>query len=241
MGILTRQQLMLQAGWAAGNDQAAVFVRTWLDAWLHRTAKSWSWPCLKRSVTNIPVSAGALGVVVEPGDVDNNYIHKLLNGVVFWRVQSGYQPNGRAFIRPLAETDPNLYEALKDTTQGRGKPETVKVRVGTDTPGESGALTLLFDKPTDVALYLSFDAHLIPPNIGSASSADTEVPWYPNDRTLLQACKVAILELDAAGERSDHYDAENLKLGAMVVDDRDFDGEQAGDNQVMGLDPSVFR
>lgn len=241
MGILTRAELMAQAGLAAGNDQAASFVRTWLNTWLQRTAKSWSWPVLKRSTGNIPVDAGSIGVQIEPADVGGNYIHRLLNGTVFWRVQSGYSPSGRAFIRPLSDTNPDIREELIDTSKGRGKPETVKVRTGGDDPGGWGTLTLLFDKATDVALYISFDAHVVPPNLNTLEAGDTLIPWYPNDRTLIQACKVAILEIDAAGERDAHYDAENMKLGAMVVDDRDFDGEQAGDNQLMALDPSVFR
>lgn len=238
MGTLTRAELLGQAGLAAGNTEAASFVRVWLDAWMARTAKSWSWPVLKANISNVSVQTGALSIQLGNGTNGvTQYLHKLLNGTVFWRVQSGYAPNGRAFIKPLSDVDPTTRDGSIDPNQNRGKPETIKVRMDSAFPGK---LTLYFDKPTDVAIYLSFDAHIIPANIGTDADDDTTVPWYPNDRTLLQACKCAILELDAAGEQDPHFDAEMGKLAAMVVDDRDFDGEQAGDNQVMPLDPSVF-
>lgn len=244
MSTMTRAALMSQAGLAAGNTQASAFVRTWLDAWLQRTAKTWSWPCLKMAISNVPVTTGSIVATLGNGSGGvTPYLHKLLNGVVFWRVQTGYSPNGRAFIRPIGDTDPSTREELIDPSKGRGKPETVKVRMGdVDTPGQSpGVLRLYFDKPTDVPLYLSFDAHVIPAAIGPLAANDTTKPWYPSDRTLIQACKCANLEIDAGGEQDPAHEAEMMKLAAMVVDDRDFDGEQAGDNQLMALDPSVFR
>lgn len=240
MGNLTRAQLMAHAGLAAGNTEAASFVRTWLDTWLQRTAKSWTWPLLKTRVADVAVPAGTSSLIVGNGEANvTRKIHRLLNGVVFWRVQSGYSPNGRMLIRPFASTDPTKDLNVSDPTKRRGYPSTVRIYTGVD--AEHGTLTLVFDPIPVVALYISFDIHFIPADLGATEGADTSRPWYPNDRTLIQACKCAILELDARGERSEHYDAESAKLGAMVTDDRDFDGEQAGDNQLMGLDPSVFR
>lgn len=244
MGDLTRAQLMAQAGLAAGNDQATSFVRVWLNAWLSRTAKSWSWPICKKRVSSLAVSAGSRSVVVGNGvsttidglgALTTHKIHRLLGGYVLWRVQTGYSPRGRAFVRTLIDPNPDTDESVTDPSQQKGWPETVKVR-----KSDNGALTLFLDPVPIQALYLAFDIHFIPPNISTSSANDTTIPWYPNDKTLLQACKVALLELDKGGEESKVYDNEAAKLGAMVIDDRDFDGSEAGDNEVFGLDKSVF-
>lgn len=244
MGDLTRAELMAQAGLAAGTQQAQSFVRVWLDAWLKRTAKSWTWPMLKLRVTNIAIGTGVASVGVGIGyptsynaitDSLTLHVHRLLNGVVFWRSASGYSPNGRAFIRPLAGTNPLQDESITDPTTRKGGPATIKVRKSGD-----GALLLYPDPTPDRAMLFFMDVHYIPNSIGTLAASDTQVPWYPNDKTILQACKCALLEYSTSGEKSDLYDDESAKLGAMVVDDRDFDGEEAGDNQVMGLDPSIF-
>jgi hypothetical protein len=239
MGDLTRAQLLAQSGLSAGNDQADSYVATWLDAWLKRTAKSWSWPGLKKRVSDLAIAQGSASVACGYGTstkvagttLSTHHIHRLIGGVVFWYVPTSFNPHGRAFVRPLLGADPDNDESASDPATRQGTPSTVKVRQSAD-----GALTLYPDPVPDRALYLAFDAHIIPPSLASSS----EIPWYPNDKTLLQAVKVALLELDAAGEKDPHFDDEGMKLAAMVVDDRDFDGEQAGDNQMMLLDPSVF-
>lgn len=245
MGQMTRAELMAQAGLEAGNLDANSFIRVWLDTWLARTAKSWSWPLLKKRVTDIAVSTGTASVTIGKGTsttitgqgtLTTHYVHRLLNGVLFYRPQSGYSPNGRIFVRPLANTDPAVDESVSDPATRRGLPDTCRVRKSAD-----GALTLYLNPVPDRALYLACDVLWVPPAIGAASANDTQYPWYPNDRTLLQACKCAIMAMDAQSETTGALDAEQGKLAAMVVDDRDFDGAEAGDNEVMQYDPSVFQ
>lgn len=239
MGDLTRTQLLAQAGLSAGNDQASSYVATWLDAWLKRTAKSWSWPLLRARVADLAIASGV-------GSVDAGYgtstkldgttsttqhIHRLLGGQVWWYVASTFNPRGVAYVRPLLGGNVDQDRSATDPATRKGTPSTVQVKNSAD-----GKLTLYLDPVPDRALLLAFDVWYIPPSLASSS----EKPWYPNDKTLLQACKVALLELDAAGEADQAFETESMKLAAMVVDDRDFDGEQAGDNQLMSLDPSVF-
>lgn len=243
MGDLTRAQLMAQAGLAAGNDQASSFIRTWLDAWLKRTAKSWSWPLLRGRVDELSIATGAASVQcgagvstkIDGSTLTTHHIHRLVGGMVYWYVPSAFNPRGVAYVRSLLGGSVDQDQSATSPTNRQGTPSTVKVKNSAD-----GQLTLYLDPVPDRTLYLAFDVWTVPPSLTSGSPGDTEIPWYPNDRTLLQACKVAILELDAAGEKDAHYDDESAKLAAMVIDDRDFDGEQAGDNQVMSLDPSVF-
>lgn len=245
MGDLTRGQLLFQAGLAAGDDSVSTFARTWLDAWLKRTAKSWMWPLLKSRVRDLPIAAGAASVGVGigyPTTIGNGvdsldfHVHRLLNGVVFWRSASGYSPNGRAFIRPFNSVDPSTDESVSDPLGRMGYPETIKVRQAAD-----GALGLYPNPTPKVPLLFSMDVLLIPPSLTTGSEGDVEVPWYPNDKTLLQAVKVAILESGTSGEKSALFDDESAKLADMVSADREFDGEQAGDNEILTLDRSVFR
>lgn len=242
MGDLTRAQLLAQAGLAAGDDSQGSFARTWLDAWMKRTAKSWTWPVLKKRIADVPMAMGDESVVVGLGTGNTAYhIHRLLNGQIMWRSASGFSPRGRMFIRPLADMDPDTDQDTSDPLARKGSPETCVVRVGNNNNPLPGYLTLFPNPTPDRAILLAFDAHVIPASMTAGVAGDINIPWYPNDKTLLQAVKCAILESNTAGEKSQLFDDEMTKLAAMVVDDRDFDGTQAGDNEVFQLDPQVFR
>lgn len=243
MGTKTRAQLISQAALAAGNEQAGDYIRPWLNDWLQRTGKSWSWPLLHKSVGNLVVPAGQVATPVGVGAatevqgvlLTTHHIHRLMGGYVFWRDASTYNTRGRAFVRPLYDANPDTDERITDPNVRKGLPETLKVRQTAD-----GALTLYLNPVPDRSLILAFDVHWLPPSMSTDSTDDGLSPWYPNDRTLEQACKCAILEMDAGGENATVVGDALNTLGAMVVDDRDFDGEQAGDNQEMEMDPSVF-
>lgn len=246
MGRKTRAELMSLAGILANNEEAQTIVRPWLDDWLQRTAKSWMWPVLKNRATNVPVSAGVTGLNIGAGDLSQTgaSIHRLLNGVVMWRSQAGYSPNGRMLIRPFdAPVDPSRDFSVSDPAQRRGSPETCRVYTGLQETGnaESGSVTLVFDPVPNIPIYLAFDWWMIPKAIGASAVDDTEQPWYPSDRTLVEAIKLCIMDLDKGDEPDQAYAMQEAKVASMVVDDRDFDGSQAGDNEWLQLDPNTFR
>ncbi len=238
MASLTRAQLLTQAGLAAGNDQSSAFVATWLDAWLKRTAKSWAWPVLKKQVVDMSAPAGGSSIYVGNGyatkilgvSATTNVIHRIFNPLNFYG--STKKQRGRVFIRELMDGNPDNDVASSNVSDRTGAPTTVKIQKNDD-----GSMILMLDPVPDKQYYLSFWVHLIPNSLANSTS----IPWYPNDRTLLHACKCALLELDDGGEGGPAYEKAMQALGAMVVDDRDFDGEGPGDNQLMALDPSVFR
>ena len=229
MGTLTRALLIAQAGLASGNDQTTTFVATWLDAWLKRTAKSWAWPILKLRIADLPIATGATSVVVGNGTFVASYIHRIFNPL-FYRT-SDWRQRGRILIRDLIDGNPDTDESVTLAANRLGAPNTVKIRMTAD-----GVYTLFLDPCPDKAYLISLDTHYIP----AALASDASVPWYQEDRTLLQACKCALLEYDDGGESGKALDQEMMKLAQMVVDDRDFNGEGPGDNQVMQLDKSVF-
>lgn len=237
MGTLTRAQLRAQAGLASGNDQSSTFVNTWLDAWLQRTAKSWAWPVLKRQVYDLSAPASQAQVNVGYGynttvkGVTNltTWIHRIFNPLFFYT--SDKKTRGKVYITELLEGSPDTDPTSSNASDRLGAPSSCHIQKNDD-----GSMIISLDPVPDKQYYLSFWAQIIP----GAIAADTSIPWYPNDRTLLQACKCALLELDDGGEGTDAYNNEMAKLAAMVVDDRDFDGEGPGDNQLMGLDRSTF-
>lgn len=229
MGLLTRAQLISQAGLAAGNDQSTTFVNVWLDAWLHRTAKSWAWPLLKYRLENVATVAGTSYVTVGTSTL---YIHRIFNPL-FYR-SSDYSQRGRILISELLNGNPDNDESVSLSSGRLGAPSTCKIRNATS--GVPGIFNVYLDPVPDKVYYLALDCQVIPNSLAS----DASIPWYPSDRTLLQACKCALLELDDGGEGGRGFDQEMMKLSQMVVDDRDFDGEGPGDNVTMGLDKSVF-
>lgn len=244
MASLTRGQLLAQAGLAAGNDQTTTFARTWMDAWCKRTAKSWAWPVLKMKVNNINIASGAdrVGFGLGYGGTDLD-IHRIFAPIMFH--SADYKTRGRMLITQLLDMDPDTDETTTQASARLGTPETCKIQKTVTDPADPDALGgqhIIYPNPVpNQALILSFWAHVIPGNLPAGVAGDDYFYWYPNDRTLLQAMKCALLEMDDGGEGTPAFDKEMLKLGSMVVDDRDFDGEAPGDNVVMGLDSSVFR
>ena len=242
MGILTRAELIQQAGLASGNDQSTSFVYVWLDAWLHRTAKSWAWPVLKRRISSLPLVAGQASVDVGLGKYADIYIHRIFNPLTYR--SANYQQRGRIFIEQILSADPDTDPDTTLASNRLGTPEKVKIRSATATtvisgapPYATGTFSLYFNPVPDKPYLVNLDIHYIPKPDGTTTTA---IPWYPNDRTLIQACKCALLELDDGGEEGAASEKSLMKLAAMVVDDRDFDGEGPGDNELMGLDKSVF-
>lgn len=240
MGDMTRAQLMAHAGLAAGNENALSFVRTWLDAWLKRTGKSWSWPQLKYRVT-VNVASGDSEVVVGSGEEGTTalHLHRLLGQYVFWYT-SDKRSRGRMDVRQLLDGNVDKDESATNASDRLGDPDTIKVRVGNGSDKPDGCFRLYPDPVPQRAMIFAFDAHIVV-GLGTDTANDNLIPWYPNDKTLLQACKCAIIELDDGGEGNPAFDAQMERLEAMVVADRDFDGEGPGDNQMMALDPGVFR
>lgn len=246
MGRKTRAELMSLAGILANNEEAQTIVRPWLDDWLQRTAKTWPYPMLKSRASGIAVDAGSVGVVIEGADLDQvgASVHRILNGVVFWRAQSGYNPNGRMVIRPFdALVDPSRDYSVSDPALRRGLPETCRIYTGLQEDGnaESGSISIIFDPVPSIAIYLAFDYWMIPAAIGIDEADDTTKPWYPNDRTLVEVIKLCIMDMDKGDEPDQAYAMQEAKVADMVVADRDFDGTQAGDNEWMQLDPNVFK
>jgi hypothetical protein len=230
MGTLTRDELLAQAGLASGNDQTTTFANTWVNAWLKRTAKSWAWPILKARITDLPIAQGAVSVDVGNGDFVTTFIHRIFNPL-FIR-STDYKFRGRLLISDLLNGNPDTDESVTQAANRLGTPETCKIRLKIN----GGAFTIFPNPVPNQAMLISLDVHIIP----AALTLGTEVPWYQSDRTLLQAYKCALLEFDDGGEGGRAMNEEMAKLSQMVVDDRDFDGEGHGDNQVMGLDKSVF-
>lgn len=238
MGDLTRAQLMSQAGLAAGNDQCQQFIRVWLNAWLKRTAKGWAYPFLKVRIENVPLNASAASVEVGLGATTPLYLHRIFNPLFIYTFDK--KTRGRMYIRDLIEGDPDKDQSATNVADRLGMPTTCRIYTsGSDV--YQGKFTVFPDPAPDKQYYLAFDAHVIPAGIPTVAASDTTVPWYPEDKTLLQACKCAIIEYDDGGEGNPKFDVEMQKLAAMVIDDRDFNGEGPGDNQLMALDKGVFR
>lgn len=239
MATRTLAQLMTQGGVAATNEEASDYVRQWMNSWLMRTAKSWSWPVLKLRMTKA-VSAGASSVGVGAGIDGITYgVHRLLGNYVYWYT-SDRRSKGKMLVRPLLDGDVSKDEDATLAAERLGSPTTCRVRVRVQNPADpdalGGQLVIYPDPVPNVAMTFAFDVHVIP-----AVIVDADVPWYPNDRTLEQAVKCAFMEQDDGAEGRASLQTELQRLGQMVVDDRDFDGEGPGDNQMMMLDPSVFR
>lgn len=242
MGTMTRAELLTQGGLEANrDDDVGTFVRTWLDTWLKRTAKSWSWPKLKRPFGSIVLAAGTDSLTVGNGSGGiTPVLHRLVGNIILWR-NAAYTSQGTIYTRQLIDADSTKDPRTTLAANRRGTPTTAKVRVGVDDTSDEGKFIIEPDPVPSVTLCLAFDAHVIPASIGATSATDSSKPWYPSDRTLADAVKVAFLALEDQGQNLPGFVSAMEHLDKLVVADRDFDGEGPGDNQMMGLDQSVFR
>lgn len=230
MGLLTRTQIFTEGGLQAGDDTQATRQAFWFNAWLRKQYCMWPWPFLKRRASGISLTTGATTVSVGAGASITEEILRIFEPLVVYTSDSKTRLN--APIIELLMADILYDESSRDSTLGRSTPTQFKCRADATTYGKWSLIP--FPVP-DKAYLLAFDYQTIPANL----SSDSQIPVYPNDRTLIQAAKCAALEY--ADGTSEALDRDLEVLASMVSDDRDAFGSAPGDNEYWQMDTSVFR
>jgi hypothetical protein len=228
MGTLSRDSIVTAGLQKAGKTNLTSLANTWLAAWLRTRAAEWSWPQLQRRASGIALSAGATSLSVGAGSNGiTPEIHRLHDPIF---ISDGtYATRAYARIRQLVGQYNINDESLRPSTE-RGLPVEFKVRRDSATPGR---FTLVPYPYPDKAYVISFDWQELP-----ADPSGATVPWYPSDRTMIQAVMVDALQY--MDKRRD-YQLELEVLASMVSDDRNKFGTDPGFNDNWGLDPKVFR
>lgn len=227
--------LLTEAGLLGGNIRINSRVAEWVNNWLQRVSKSWPWPTLKILKTDIAISAGATSFMLGAGQNGvTQKIHRIFTPI-FWN-KSDFTSNGRILVRPRSD------DALQVTTNAanrRGRPTTVLLHKDKNSSNviTKGCFTGYFDYVPDIALLLQVNYQVIPDKV--VATDNTIELWYPNDRTLIQAAKTAIIDYNNNGFGRE-LDQALEHLASLVIEDRDTDGSSEGDNEEVGLDERFY-
>jgi hypothetical protein len=230
MGIYTRAQLITKGILTAGRDDLASPIGDNFDVWLRSVYAMWPWPFLirRKSALSLPtgtqslsVGAGASGITAE--------IQRLIEPI--WVYDSTYATKSLAKIRQLTGrqwTD----EDINDPATFRGLPGEFKARADTSTWGKWSLIPIA--RP-DKDYLISFDYLEMP-----VAPLDTDKPFYPNDRTMLQAIFSETLKYTKGADSPDYQQALEL-LVAQINDDKMKFGQSPGINDLLQLDPGIFK
>lgn len=209
----------------AGVDHLADRVRGYFNDWLQRQAKSWPWPSLTTE-DSVTVPAGSLSFGT--GGTGSGWSRILDN---CWLYRTDRSARQRLRIQQIA-TPPVGTLNDGNGSQNLGIPTSARIFKDTDFK-----YTFAFDKRTDREYLLSLSVVVIPARI---ESPWTQVPWYPEDDTCIQAVMCECLKYENGPGDAD-YQAALGELAEMVKVDRMRHGVSNSSNSLLQLDQGVFR
>jgi hypothetical protein len=235
MGQLTRKQIVDQALAEIGYDSTyQTLANVALNISLKAIYESWPWPFLQRNISGVALGSGvtSLPFGVGAGGV-SNVVQKVRDPLFLYRTDRTVA--GRARVRQFIGNDPSMEPGVFDPLSVRGLPTAFRIEAD---PLVYGKWHLIPYPVPDRDYLLKINYTETPAIISSASIDDGVVPLYPNDDTLQQIVKAWALghQNDKAGQT----EAES-KLSIMKINDRVKYGTVEGINDILGLDPSVFR
>lgn len=229
MGTLTATNLFLHAGLSAGDesvDQTRQLMA--LNAWLRATYLSWPWPFLHRRSSAITLAAGATSVSFGAGSTETLEVSHVYSPIYIG--DSNYQTKVQADITPLVSGSAAFDESLNNPSTNTGVPNKFKLRPDATTWGKWSLIPQTIPSQ-DLRIFLDYT--IVPAALATAS----ETPLFPDDRTLLKACEVFILEWN----ENERAPAERGVLSEMLSANRMRFGGTTGINDEYVLDKGVFR
>lgn len=226
MGNLTRLQIVQQGTLQAERDDADTLAAGWLQRWLNSVAAAVPWPMLTKEAIGVTVTTPSLTVGDGSGGVTAKILRILDNT---WIYPSGRTARAARLRIRTQLTDPN--DRVYPTTTGVGKPDSARVF-----QESLGQWTMYFNNVPDQTYSLTL-AHIIQ---GAQLSSDTDVPWYPNDETMIQAVAFSTHRY-FDGKDAPETQAVQEDLAAMFASDKLRYGAVNGINDKLQLNPTRFR
>jgi len=222
MGQMTRGDIVDEGQKLAGRDDSATLANGWLQRWLDSVAASHDWPLL-RTETVVSLSAQQADYGNRQGGISTKIL-RVLDEI--WYYTTDRLSSGRV---PIRDSLAPPHERIQPTTVV-GPPVSVRVL-----SGGFGVARLSFNPTPDRTYSL-----LLPyQNLPAAMSTDADVPWYPNDETMIQAVAFKTHEY-FDGKDAPATVAAQQHLAALLTNDRARYGNAPGQNDKIFKDPSVF-
>lgn len=222
MALMTRGEIVAEGMRTAGRDDLETLANTWLQNWLNAVAASWDWPILRResevdiSAQQVDYGSGSGGIAVP--------ILRVIDEM--WWYTSDKASRGRLTLR---DQNASPFDKIQSSSIV-GSPVSVRVLK----PG-FGVARLSFEPAPDQAYKLWLPYQALPTQM----SSDSDVPWYENDETMIQAVAFKTHEY-SDGKESPATVAAQQHLAALLSNDRYRYGNAAGQNDTAFKDPKVF-
>lgn len=226
MAALTRAEIVSEGQLLAGRDDMATEAAKWLQRWLDSVAASWPWPVLQTEYVGIALAQGATSLVLGNGSGGiTERLLRILDNVWLYNSTKTFRQRLRIRHQLGAPTDRIMGDAHI------GPPQTARLF-----KTSAYSWTLYFDPVPDKAYLLTIPAIILP----AALTADSSVPWYENDETMVQAVAFKVSEYHN-GKDSPVTAAFQQALAGLVANDRVRFGATTGVNDVLPLSSTVFK
>ena len=238
MGGLTWQEVVDEGQLLAGRDDMATQGTLWLQLWLNSVAASWPWPLLQYELRGVPYNTSdGTGIVVGA----DPYLHTGLDNTTVGQgilkvLDSIYVYNAEKTLRQRVRIRHQLSSPVDSTSPSTfvGIPKSVRVF---PKPGSRNAWVLNFEPAPDKNYLLTIPVIALPKAVNDVT---TEVPWYPNDETMIVAVAFKVSEFHD-GIDAPRTQGFQQRLAGLVAGDRTRYGSVPGTNDVLTLSPTVFR
>lgn len=209
MAQATRLSIITDGLALAGRDELASLAEAWLQRWLDSVAASWDWPMLRRELAALalPVAGSPSGgfnllTVSTVGSkvlkvFDNATISDVANQTGTGLTKVAIYNN-----RSLASSD-----RMNDVTHGR--PQTMRLA-----QPAFGTYDAYFSPWPDKQYYMNVAVKVLP----EPMTDDDDIPWFPNDETMVQLVRFKALEFTDAG--SPDMVMAQQQLASLLSNDR---------------------
>lgn len=223
MGIATRLEIVSEGQLLAQRDDAAALATTWLQRWLNAVAASWPWPVLQQEALDVPVTSHVLELGGNEATIED-LVFRILDNC--WVYTADKTTLARVRIKPQQNKPTDRLLAATNV----GVPTAMRVF-----QPEFGKWTAYLDPAPDKPYLMSVPYLKIPAQM----VADDDVPWYPNDETMVQAVAFKCHEY-FDGKDSDVTNAAQQLLSQSLANDRIRYGAVTGINDVLQLSLTRF-
>jgi hypothetical protein len=227
MAQLTRLQLVTEGMLLGQRQDIAAQAAAWLQRWLDSVAASWPWPLLHQEAIGVPVAAGVQSISVGgAGSVgETRKVLRIIDNM-YWYTAAQPSP----IPLPLVQQQSSPQDHI-----------TVPGNTGTPTRARLfnpvfGTWTIGLSPYPNQAILLSIPYIVLP----AALASDSDVPWYPNDETMVQAIAFKTFEY-FQGKDDDQTQAAQQLLASSIANDRIRYGSVDSINSLTRLNPSRFK
>lgn len=229
MASLTVQTILDEGGLLAGDTALNARALVDLNAWLRSQYDGFLWPFLRRELSGIALGAGIQKLTMGAGSGGIATEVQRFNDPLHIYTSGYFTRSDIRIVSDWGDASKMPNNVVNNPATNRGLPSQVRLRHSATAPGQ---WDLIFDMVADRAYLLEVSYYARP-----AAITLTDIPLYPNDRTLIQAVSVFVLRYKKSEEASGEWEA----LVAMVNEDRLKYGSLPGINDMLFLDPKVYR